>query len=155
MLAPGCCVFGRTRTCRHLFIFIYVRCLLFRPLTGTPSFCSTLNLALAQLQGLLGHCSSSTSTSTGKSADGSAAAAPTAGMRCVQQPMLHVSSTSCDCSMLHTCPFLSTCFTAGISRHVHPEWESCVCNFVGYGYLIKFVMPRSRGHWAPHAQSYQ
>ena len=70
-LSLGCCVLGRTRTCKYISIFIYMpeRCLHFRPLIGMTSFCSTLSFALAQLQALLGHSSSSTSTSTGKSTD--------------------------------------------------------------------------------------
>ena len=46
------CVLGRARTCKHIFIFIFIseRCLHLRPLTSTASFCSTPSLAGTQQQ---------------------------------------------------------------------------------------------------------
>ena len=68
MLARGC-VLGRTRTWKHFFTFIFTPkvCLLFRPLMGTASFCSTPGLAVAPHQAL-GHSSITTTSTTSKSA---------------------------------------------------------------------------------------
>ena len=72
LCAPYTCVhvYGSVHVCRMLALGrIPERCLHFRALIGTASFCSSPCHVLTQLKALLGHRSSSTSTSTSKSAD--------------------------------------------------------------------------------------
>ena len=81
--------------CKHLFMFMYIpeRCLHFRPLIrGRGSFCSTPSLALLSSTPSLAGTQQQQHLHLHQRECGSAAAAPTARMRRVQQPMLHVSS---------------------------------------------------------------
>ena len=77
--------------CKHVFTFMYIpeRCSHFRPLIGRARYCSTINTSLPLTQQQHPHLQ--------QQERGSAAAAPTARIRRVQQPILHVfSNRRCD-----------------------------------------------------------
>ena len=123
LLRVGKDTYSTSTVSTFLSSYIPERCLHFNPLTGTASFCSTPSLAGRQQQQQL-HLH--------QQECGTAAAGPTARIRRVQQPMLHVSSNiSCD-SCCVTCVSLLKLrhprdFTSHTSRRGTLCIYICVC----------------------------
>ena len=115
LLRVGKDTYSTSTVSTFLSSYIPERCLHFNPLTGTASFCSTPSLAGRQQQQQL-HLH--------QQECGTAAAGPTARIRRVQQPMLHVSSNR-SCDYFACVSLFSICVTAGISHDPHPEGRPC------------------------------
>ena len=123
------CWEGHVRACKHrVYIYIPERRTHFRRWIGTTSFYSTPSFALAQLQALLGHSCSSTSTFTSKSAD----------------PQHHHQLLECvACAATH-----APCFLQHIScDYVYTKYVTCVSLFFNLRHPLDFT---SFASYHPH-----